>query len=115
MVLMLTSALTGNSLNFCSSPEPLRSRGGLSIGEFSQITHLSVKTLRRYREAGLLQPAEVDSYTGYRYRRPERIRGLVRCGRLAERLRRGVPPTPRTASRPVAGELARPSETIHGG
>ena len=42
-------------------------RAGLSIGEFSQITHLSVKTLRRYHEAGLLQPAEVDPHTGYRY------------------------------------------------
>jgi DNA-binding transcriptional MerR regulator len=40
---------------------------GLSIGDFSQITHLSVKTLRRYHEAGLLQPAEVDPHTGYRY------------------------------------------------
>jgi hypothetical protein len=42
-------------------------RAGLSIGDFSQITHLSVKTLRRYHEAGLLQPAEVDPHTGYRY------------------------------------------------
>jgi len=42
-------------------------RAGLSIGDFSQITHLSVKTLRRYHEAALLQPAEVDPHTGYRY------------------------------------------------
>jgi DNA-binding transcriptional MerR regulator len=42
-------------------------RPGLSIGDFSQITHLSVKTLRRYHEAGLLPPAEVDPDTGYRY------------------------------------------------
>jgi DNA-binding transcriptional MerR regulator len=42
-------------------------RSGLSIGDFSQITHLSVKTLRRYHEDGLLQPAEVDPHTGYRY------------------------------------------------
>src|ERR1700755_2748045 len=42
-------------------------RAGPSIGDFSQITHLSVKTLRRYHEAGLLQPAEVDPHTGYRY------------------------------------------------
>ncbi len=42
-------------------------RPGLSIGDFSQITHLSVKTLRRYHEAGLLEPAEVDPQTGYRY------------------------------------------------
>jgi DNA-binding transcriptional MerR regulator len=39
----------------------------LTIGEFSQITHLSIKTLRRYHEGGLLAPAEVDPRTGYRY------------------------------------------------
>jgi DNA-binding transcriptional MerR regulator/effector-binding domain-containing protein len=38
-----------------------------SIGEFSQITGLSVKTLRFYDEKGLLLPASVDSITGYRY------------------------------------------------
>jgi DNA-binding transcriptional MerR regulator len=39
----------------------------LSIGDFSRITHLSIKTLRRYHEAALLTPAEVDRHTGYRY------------------------------------------------
>src|SRR4051794_15005818 len=39
----------------------------LSIGDFSRITHLSVKTLRRYHEAGLLEPAEIDPQSGYRY------------------------------------------------
>ncbi|MEU6038033.1 MULTISPECIES: MerR family transcriptional regulator [Actinomadura] len=42
-------------------------RKGLTIGDFSRITHLSVKSLRRYHEAGLLEPEEVDPYTGYRY------------------------------------------------
>jgi effector-binding domain-containing protein len=39
----------------------------LRIGEFSRITQVSVKTLRYYDELGLLQPAEVDLFTGYRY------------------------------------------------
>jgi DNA-binding transcriptional MerR regulator len=39
----------------------------LSIGEFSQITHLSIKTLRRYHQAGLLEPDYVDPQSGYRY------------------------------------------------
>ena len=39
----------------------------LTIGEFSGITLLSIKTLRHYHEAGLLQPAHVDPNTGYRY------------------------------------------------
>jgi len=38
----------------------------LAIGEFSRLTHLSVRTLRRYHEAGLLEPATVDPLTGYR-------------------------------------------------
>lgn len=38
----------------------------LAIGEFSRLTHLSVRTLRRYHDAGLLVPAAVDEVTGYR-------------------------------------------------
>ncbi|MEV4454128.1 helix-turn-helix domain-containing protein, partial [Streptomyces mirabilis] len=40
---------------------------GLTVGEFSRVTHLSVKTLRHYHEVGLLAPADVDRGTGYRY------------------------------------------------
>jgi DNA-binding transcriptional MerR regulator len=39
----------------------------LTIGDFARITHLSIRTLRRYHEAGLLRPAHVDRQTGYRY------------------------------------------------
>jgi DNA-binding transcriptional MerR regulator len=39
----------------------------LTIGEFSRITHLSIKALRRYHEAGILDPAHIDCQTGYRY------------------------------------------------
>lgn len=38
-----------------------------SIGEFSKISGLPVKTLRFYHERGLLDPAAVDPETGYRY------------------------------------------------
>ncbi|MCX4750308.1 MerR family transcriptional regulator [Kitasatospora sp. NBC_01287] len=38
----------------------------LSIGDFSRATHLTVKMLRHYHQAGLLEPAEVDPHTGYR-------------------------------------------------
>ena len=37
------------------------------IGEFSQISRLSIKTLRYYHEEELLLPSSVDAYTGYRY------------------------------------------------
>jgi DNA-binding transcriptional MerR regulator len=39
----------------------------VSIGDFSRMTHLSVKTLRHYHEVGLLAPVEIDGQTGYRY------------------------------------------------
>lgn len=38
-----------------------------AIGEFSQITGLTVKTLRFYHERGLLTPARIDPGTGYRF------------------------------------------------
>jgi DNA-binding transcriptional MerR regulator len=40
---------------------------GLTVGDFSRATHLSVKTLRHYHEVGLLEPAAVNPGTGYRY------------------------------------------------
>jgi DNA-binding transcriptional MerR regulator/effector-binding domain-containing protein len=38
-----------------------------TIGEFSKITGLTVKTLRFYHDRGLLVPAYVDAQTSYRY------------------------------------------------
>ncbi len=38
-----------------------------SIGEFSLITQLSIKSLRLYHEKGILVPAYVDDSSGYRY------------------------------------------------
>ena len=32
----------------------------LPIGDFSRMTHLSIKALRHYHEVGVLVPAEVD-------------------------------------------------------
>lgn len=48
-------------------------RQGLTIGQFATLTQLSVRTLRRYHEAGLLEPATVDPATGYRYYTAEQI------------------------------------------
>lgn len=36
------------------------------IGEFSELTGLSIKTLRYYDEIGVLQPNSVDPFTKYR-------------------------------------------------
>jgi DNA-binding transcriptional MerR regulator len=45
----------------------------LAIGDFSRATHLSIKTLRHYHQVGLLEPAEIDSDTGYRRYSTEQI------------------------------------------
>src|ERR1700734_2491497 len=55
----------------------------LSIGAFSRLTHLSIKTLRYYHEVGLLGPAVVDPDSGYRYYRP----GQAQSAQLVRRFR----------------------------
>lgn len=54
----------------------------LQIGEFSRICQVSVKTLHHYDRIGLLAPAEVDRFTGYRYYRREQIDTLNYIQRL---------------------------------
>jgi DNA-binding transcriptional MerR regulator len=48
-------------------------RSSLAIGDFARATHLSVKTLRHYHRVGLLEPADVDENTGYRYYATDQI------------------------------------------
>jgi DNA-binding transcriptional MerR regulator len=45
----------------------------LTIGEFSRASYLTIKTLRHYHDVGLLEPAQVDSSSGYRYYRADQI------------------------------------------
>jgi DNA-binding transcriptional MerR regulator len=56
----------------------------LAIGEFSRVTHLSVRTLRRYHDAGLLEPATVDPASGYRYYTADQIPTAQVIHRLRE-------------------------------
>jgi DNA-binding transcriptional MerR regulator/effector-binding domain-containing protein len=44
-----------------------------SIGEFSKITGLTIKTLRFYHEKGVLTPTRVDAGTGYRWYAPAKV------------------------------------------
>ena len=39
----------------------------MQIKEFAKLTGVSVRTLRYYDEIGLLKPAFVDKFTGYRF------------------------------------------------
>jgi len=56
----------------------------MTIGEFAQLTHLSVRTLRRYHESGLLEPASVDPASGYRYYASDQIPTAQIIHRLRE-------------------------------
>jgi DNA-binding transcriptional MerR regulator len=53
------------------------------IGDFSRMTHLSVKALRFYHDQGLLEPSRIDPDSGYRYYDP----GLVPVAQVIRRLR----------------------------
>jgi len=46
------------------------------IGEFSRLTQVSIRMLRYYDETGLLTPAEIDPFTGYRLYAAEQISTL---------------------------------------
>ena len=50
----------------------------LKIGDFARLGQVSVVALRHYDEIGLLKPAEVDDFTGYRYYSVEQLARLNR-------------------------------------
>jgi effector-binding domain-containing protein len=50
----------------------------LKIGDFSHLSHVSVRMLRHYDELGLLTPVQVDRFTGYRYYSIEQLPRLNR-------------------------------------
>lgn len=56
----------------------------LKIGEFSKLARVTVKTLRYYADLGLLKPAYVDRYSGYRYYSLEQLPRLNRILALKE-------------------------------
>ncbi|HEX6033457.1 MAG TPA: helix-turn-helix domain-containing protein, partial [Anaerolineales bacterium] len=54
------------------------------IGEFSQIARVTIDTLRHYDALGLLKPANVDPFTGYRYYSARQLQSLHRILALKE-------------------------------
>ncbi|KAA0081268.1 MerR family transcriptional regulator [Mycolicibacterium sp. P9-64] len=66
----------------------------LSIGDFSRMTQLTVKTLRHYHDVGLVEPHHVDPATGYRYYSYEQ----VRTAQVVRRLRGLDMPIPEVRS-----------------
>lgn len=54
----------------------------ISIGQFSKICSVSIKTLRHYDKINLLKPAKVDSFTGYRYYSEDQLNDMLTINRL---------------------------------
>src|SRR6476661_8840594 len=54
------------------------------IGEFARMGQVSVRTLRHYDELGLLEPVEIDRFTGYRYYSTGQLPRLNRIVALKE-------------------------------
>jgi effector-binding domain-containing protein len=52
------------------------------IGDFSRLCRVTVRTLRYYDEIGLLSPARVDQFTGYRYYSVDQLPKLNRIAML---------------------------------
>jgi len=55
-----------------------------SIGEFSKLGRVTVDALRHYDALGLLKPAKVDPFTGYRYYSARQLMSLNRILALKE-------------------------------
>ncbi len=73
LAIILSATVRGESIASLRVDSPLggectltRMPSSFAIGDFSRATHLTVKTLRHYHEAGLLEPAHIDPQTGYR-------------------------------------------------
>lgn len=56
----------------------------LRIGEFSQLSQVTVKTLHHYDEIDLLKPAHIDRFTNYRYYTLEQLPRVHRIMALKE-------------------------------
>lgn len=56
----------------------------LKIGEFSQLSQVTVKTLNHYDKLGLLRPAHIDPFTSYRYYTVEQLPTVHRIMALKE-------------------------------
>jgi DNA-binding transcriptional MerR regulator/effector-binding domain-containing protein len=91
----------------------------LSIGDFSRMTHLSVKALRHYHDVGLLEPAAVDRFTGYRsydatqVPTAQVIRRLRDLGMPLEQVRAVLQaPDPDIRNKEIATHLTRMEEQL---
>jgi PPM family protein phosphatase len=87
--------------------------GLLTIGAFARASRLSPKALRLYDDLGLLQPAEVDPASGYRFYDPAQldrarlVAWLRRLGMPLARIRLVCDAEPATAAAEIAAYWAQ--------
>jgi DNA-binding transcriptional MerR regulator len=91
----------------------------LPIGDFARATQLTIKTLRHYHSVGLLEPADVDPFTGRRRYTTEQIPAAQVIRRFREldmpiETIRGVLAAPDVAARNelIAAHLTRLEESL---
>ncbi|MGQ2911238.1 MerR family transcriptional regulator [Aeromicrobium sp.] len=82
--------------------------GAMTIGDFAALTHLSIRTLRHYHQAGVLEPAEVDLSSGYRRYTHEQIA----TARVIHRLRELDLPLPQVKTIMATDDPAQRSSII---
>lgn len=56
----------------------------LTIGEFSRLCRVTIKTIRHYEKIGLLTPKKVDRYTNYRYYTVGQMQRMLTIRQLKE-------------------------------
>ncbi|SFB36683.1 DNA-binding transcriptional regulator, MerR family [Acetitomaculum ruminis DSM 5522] len=56
----------------------------LKIGNFSKLSRVSIRMLRHYDDIGLLKPAQIDDFTGYRYYREDQLFVVARITALKD-------------------------------
>ena len=57
-----------------STPVKAVAKGFLTIHQFATLCRTTVRTIRFYDKKGILRPASVDPFTGYRYYHPHQTR-----------------------------------------
>ena len=68
-----TRGMSASSASSASASTSNMGHTRIAIGDFSKMTYLSIKALRRYHDMGLLVPADIDSSSGYRYYEPSQV------------------------------------------
>ncbi len=56
----------------------------LKIGDFSKLSRISIRMLRYYDEIDVLRPAQIDTFTGYRYYKEEQLATACRITELRQ-------------------------------